>query len=137
MLVSLFSLEGLTVRQNGTTGYLDDVSLGNSWCVALEDLLRFREEAETLGFSLNEQKCEVTAFGSYKHDIESTFRHHFPIIQCVPAEKTAPVGAGLDQSAVRNELIDKLGKLKTLISRTYKLSAQTVFFRFKNCFFLS
>ena len=109
--------------------------MGDSWSVALENLLRFRE-AEKLGLSLNEQKREVKAFGSNKHDdIESTFRHHFPIIQCIPAEGKTLLGAGLGQSAVRNELIDKLDKLKTLISRTYKLPARTAFFLIKNCFF--
>ena len=119
------------------TGYLDDESLGDSWRVAIENLFRFRE-AEKLSLSLNEQKREVKAFGSNKHDyIESTFRHHFPIIQCIPAGETTLLGAGLGQSAVRNELIDKLDKLKTLISRTYKLPARTAFFLIKNCFFFS
>ena len=116
------------------TGYLDDVSLGESWRVVLKDLLHFREEAEKLGLSLNEQKCEVKVFRSNKHDIESTFLHQFPINQCVPAQETTLLGAGLGQSAVRNELIDSLGKLKTLISRTYKLPAQTAFFLIKNFF---
>ena len=68
------------------TGDLDDVTLGDSRRLAPEDFLRFREEAEKLGLSLNERKCEVTAFGSNIHDVESTFSYHFPIIQCVPAE---------------------------------------------------
>ena len=85
----MFSPEGSTVRQNGSAGYLDDVSLGDAWRVALDDLLRFSEEAEKLGLSLNEQKGEVTASGNNNYDIESTFRHHFPIIQCFPAEETA------------------------------------------------
>ena len=79
----------------------------------------------------------MTAIGSSKKEIERAFRETFPAIQCVDAEDSTLLGAGLGTRSIRAELVDKLAKLKTLLQRTASLPCQTAFFLIKNCFFLS
>ena len=118
------------------TGYLDDVDFADEWRTTLHDLLSIKQACEKLGLLLNEKKCEVTAFGSSKKEIERAFRETFPTIQCVGAEDSTLLGAGLCTMSIRAELVDKLAKLKTLLQRTASLPCQTAFFLIKNCFFV-
>ena len=78
----------------------------------------------------------MTAFGSSKKEIERAFRETFPTIQCVDAEDSTLLGAGLGTRSIRAELVDKLAKLKTLLQRTASLPCQTAFFLIENCFFV-
>ena len=78
----------------------------------------------------------MTAFGSSKKEIERAFRETFPTSQCVDAEDSTLLGAGLGTRSIRAELVDKLAKLKTLMQRTASLPFQTAFFLIKNCFFV-
>ena len=84
---------------------------------------------------MRRKKCEVTALGSSKKEIERVFCETFPTIQCVDAEDSTLLGAGLGTRSIRAELVDKLAKLKTLLQRTASLPCQTAFFLIKNCFF--
>ena len=117
-------------------GYLDDVSFGDKWQTALDDLKMIQHEAAQIGLLLNEKKCEVTAFGNESPSIYSAFKKEFPSIQCVDPDDTALLGAGLGQKAIRTELANKLEGIRTLIKRTEKLSCQAAFFLIKNCFFI-
>ena len=118
------------------TGYMDDVAFADEWRTTLHDLLSIKQACEKLGVLLNEKKCEVTAFGSSKKEIERAFRETFPTIQCVDAEDSTLLGTGLGTRSIRAELVDKLAKLKTLLQRTASLPCQTAFFLIKNCFFV-
>ena len=70
------------------TGYLDDVAFADEWRTTIHDLLSIKKACEKLGLLLNEKKCEVTAFGSIKKEIERAFRETFPTIQRVDALQT-------------------------------------------------
>ena len=117
------------------TGYLDDVAFADEWRTTLHDLL-IKQACEKLGLLLNEKKCEVTAFGSSKKEIERAFRETFRTVQCVDAEDSTLLGAGLGTRSIRAELVDKPAKLKTLLQRTASLPCQTAFFLIKNCLFV-
>ena len=69
-------------------GYLDDVAFADEWRTTIHDLLSIKKACEKLGLLLNEKKCEVTAFGSIKKEIERAFRETFPTIQRVDALQT-------------------------------------------------
>ena len=116
--------------------YLDDVAFADKCRTTLHELLSIKQSCEELGLLLNEKKCEVTAFGSTKKEIERAFRETFPTIQCVDAEDSTLLGAGLGTWSIRTELVDKLAKLKTLLQRTASLPCQTAFFLIKKCFFV-
>ena len=133
-LVLLPALQNLLSKLK--TGYLDDVAFADEWRTTLHDLLSIKQACKKLGLLLNEKKCEVTAFGSSKKEIERAFRETFPTIQCVDAEDSTLLGAGLGTRSIRAELVDKLAKLKTLLQRTASLPCQTAFFLIKNCFFV-
>ena len=77
------------------TGYLDDVAFADEWRTILHDLLSIKQACEKLGLLLNENKCEVTVFGSSKKEIERAFSETFPTIKCVDAEDSTLLGAGL------------------------------------------
>ena len=77
------------------TGYLDDVAFADEWRTTLHDLLSIKQACEKLGLLLIEKKSEVTAFGSSKKEIEKDFSETFPNIQCVDAEDSTLLRAGL------------------------------------------
>ena len=118
------------------TGYLDDVAFADEWRTTLHDLPSIKQACAKLGLFLNEKKCEVTSFGSSKKEIERAFCETFPTIQCVDAEDSTLLGAGLGTKSIRAALVDKLAKLKTLLQRTASLPCQTAFFLIKNCFYV-
>ena len=85
---------------------------------------------------MNVKKCEVTAFGAQRPQIEAAFVEAFPGISCVDPENATLLGAGLGNRAVQNELNSKSDNLQVLISKLHQLPLQAAFFLLKNCLFI-
>ena len=115
--------------------YPDDSNLAGSPQVVLEDLQTVTRELNTIGLSINPNKCELTCVNlQHSEAVISEFKQLLPNINITSIEESIILGSPIAPQGVRSEITSKLNALTRMISRLNSIDPHQAFVLLKNSF---
>ena len=114
-----------------TSGYLDDVGLGETVPRLIDRIRGLEAEAKKIGLRLNHAKCEIFGLNLTYRTAWAASGLNF-IIR--PTEEATLLGSPIDARGVDPALVAKREQLEGVIPRLKKMAAHEAFYLLRSCF---
>ena len=115
--------------------YLDDLNLAASPEIVLKDLQTIERELNSIGLSINSNKCELTCLNrQHSVPVISDFKRVLPNLKITSIEESIILGSPIAPQVVRTEVSSKLNALRRMISRLNSIDPHQAFVLLKNSF---
>ena len=111
------------------SGYLDDVSLGDTVPNLIEQLHHFEEAAASIGLTLNQSKCEVIGLAKEHQQLWESSGLKFTICS---VEEASLLGSPLNVNGIDSALAQNISLIRRISPRLNKLSSHEAFFSTEN-----
>ena len=116
-----------------TSGYLDDVGLGDMVPRLIHQIRHLESAAAEVGLRLNHNKCEVFGLSGLSRQIWDKAGLGFSI---KAVEEATLLGAPIHTSGVDSALMTKCSQLESVLPRLMKMAAHEAFFLLRPSSFL-
>ena len=117
-------------------GYLDDITLIDSWDVVLEDVSNFQRQCTGIGLQLNPTKCELSLKECEDSTIKDAFLNKLSGLQLVDLDHAVLLGSAVGGKAIPRCLEALRHNLTVMKRRLEQLDSHSSLFLLKNCFAL-
>jgi hypothetical protein len=116
-----------------TSGYLDDIALGDTVPNLIERVLKLEIAAKTVGLQLNHEKCEVFGLSVASQSLWLESGLDFVIRS---SEEATLLGSPIHSDGVDQAMAARCDQLGSVLPRLSKMAAHEAFYLLKSCFAL-
>jgi len=116
-----------------TSGYLDDIALGDTVPNLIERVLKLEIAAKTVGLQLNHEKCEVFGLSVASQSLWLESGLDFVIRS---SEEATLLGSPIHSDGVDQAMEARCDQLGSVLPRLSKMAAHEAFYLLKSCFAL-